>query len=194
MLPQPEPFDTELVRLAQTGDARAFAGLTEAHEARLRRTAVALCRDAHLAEDLVQEAWTEAWRCLARFDHRCRFSTWLHAILVNRAHKAIRSAASRPRLHEPSSAEAPVATDHFSPRTALVQEEAAELMRQVVASLPEEHRSVIELRFFADQPLDQIALALEVPLGTVKSRLHHALEKLRAMKLPVNLFVPPRES
>jgi RNA polymerase sigma-70 factor (ECF subfamily) len=63
-----------------------------------------------------------------------------------------------------------------------------------VASLPEEHRLVVELRFFAGATLDEIAAALGCPLGTVKSRLHHALEKLRQMNLAVNLFTPCREA
>jgi RNA polymerase sigma-70 factor (ECF subfamily) len=63
-----------------------------------------------------------------------------------------------------------------------------------VASLPEEHRLVVELRFFAGATLEEIAAALGCPLGTVKSRLHHALEKLRQMHLAVNLFAASRET
>ena len=59
--------------------------------------------------------------------------------------------------------------------------------------MPEEHRLVVELRFFAGATLDEIATALGCPLGTVKSRLHHALEKLRQMNLAVNLFTSTRE-
>ena len=72
--------------------------------------------------------------------------------------------------------------------------EDARRVRQAVASLPEEHRLVVELRFFAGATLEEIAAALDCPLGTVKSRLHHALEKLRQMKLAVNLFAPSRET
>jgi len=64
----------------------------------------------------------------------------------------------------------------------------AQRVRRAVASLPEEHRLVVELRFFAGATLDEIAAALGCPLGTVKSRLHFALEKLRQMSLAVNLF------
>jgi RNA polymerase sigma-70 factor (ECF subfamily) len=72
--------------------------------------------------------------------------------------------------------------------------EDAQRVRQAVASLPEEHRLVVELRFFAGATLDEIAAALGCPLGTVKSRLHHALEKLRQMNLAVNLFASSRET
>jgi RNA polymerase sigma-70 factor (ECF subfamily) len=60
--------------------------------------------------------------------------------------------------------------------------------------LPEEQRLVVEMRFFAEASLDEIAAALGCPLGTVKSRLHYALENLRLMNLSVNLFAATRES
>ena len=63
-----------------------------------------------------------------------------------------------------------------------------------MTSLPEEHRLVVELRFFAGATLDEIAAALDCPLGTVKSRLHNALEKLRHKNLAVNLFASSRET
>ncbi|MEQ1860496.1 MAG: sigma-70 family RNA polymerase sigma factor [Chthoniobacteraceae bacterium] len=187
---QPESIDSELIALAQSGDADAFSTLTTLHEGRLLCTALTLTRDAHLAEDIVQETFTEAWRSLARFDGRCRFTTWLHAILVHRSYKAVRHAASRPRLPTPHEGSQPEAIDPHSPAHAALQREAAEQLRDAVAALPGEHRAVIELRFFADCALDEIAAALDVPLGTVKSRLHHALEKLRGM----NLFAAARES
>ena len=72
--------------------------------------------------------------------------------------------------------------------------EDARRVRQAVASLPEAHRLVVELRFFAGATLDEMAAVLGCPLGTVKSRLHHALEKLRQMNLEVNLFTSSGES
>ena len=72
--------------------------------------------------------------------------------------------------------------------------EDARRVRCAVDELPEEHRLVVELRFFAGAALEEIAATLGCPLGTVKSRLHHALEKLRRMNLAVNLFASSRES
>lgn len=182
--------EPQLLCRACAGDADAFSALALRHGERLRRTALALCRDEHLADDLAQETLAEAWRSLARFDGRCRFTTWLHGILVHRGHKAARHAASRPRLlaHDAAPPHEPI--DFHSPAAAAQQRESARSLHAAVGELPEEHRAVIELRFFADLPLDEIAAALDVPLGTVKSRLHHGLEKLRAM----NLFAAARES
>lgn len=192
-VPQSETDDTHLLAQAQAGDANAFSALSLRHGERLRRTALAMCRDLHLAQDLAQETLAEAWRSLARFDGRCRFTTWLHGILVHRSHKAVRHAASRPRLLTDEDTLRSQSIDARSPAVMAEQREGATVLHAAVAALPEEHRVVIELRFFADLPLEEIAVALEVPLGTVKSRLFHALEKLRRTNLSVNLLAAPRE-
>ena len=128
---------------------------------------------------------------MARFDGRCRFSTWLYGILRHRFLKGGDAAAPR-RL----SASDVLGEDSStaSPDQRAEASEDAQRVRRAVARLPEEHRLVVELRFFAGATLDEIAAALGCPLGTVKSRLHHALEKLRHMNLAVNLFASSRES
>jgi RNA polymerase sigma-70 factor (ECF subfamily) len=73
-------------------------------------------------------------------------------------------------------------------------QEDAEQLRRAVALLPEEHRQVIELRFQAELSLEEISVSLGIPVGTVKSRLHHGLEKLRQQKFCVNLFSTSVES
>jgi RNA polymerase sigma-70 factor, ECF subfamily len=192
----------ELIERAQAGEAIAFEQLAEQHAARLWRSALALCKDRHWAEDLAQETLVAAWQSVARFDGRCEFSSWLYGILRHRflkgrrQHNAARlstsalSAAAKPSAsngldQSPCSASTP---DHSAELS-----EDARLIRRAVANLPEEHRLVIELRFFAGATLDEIAAALGCPLGTVKSRLHHGLTKLRQMNLIVNLFAPDRE-
>jgi RNA polymerase sigma-70 factor (ECF subfamily) len=178
--------DRELICRAQGGEAAAFERLAEQHAAGLWRCALALGKDAHWAEDLAQETLVEAWRSLARFDGRCRFSTWLYGILRHRYLKGRRrqSAATL------SSADAlgKIPCTACTPDHSAEASEDAHRVRRAVASLTEEHRLVVELRFFAGLALDEIAAALGCPLGTVKSRLHHALEKLRKMNLAVNLF------
>ena len=187
-----EDNERELIDRAQAGEAIAFEQLAEQHAARLRRCALALGKDGHWAEDLSQETLVEAWRSLARFDGRCRFSTWLYGILRHRFLKgrrhqnAARSAAPDALGQVPCTSRTPSSSAEAS--------EDASRIRQAVASLPEVHRLVVELRFFAGATLDEMAAALGCPLGTVKSRLHHALEKLRQMNLEVNLFTSNGES
>jgi RNA polymerase sigma-70 factor, ECF subfamily len=187
-----EDDQRELIGRAQAGEAIAFRQLVGQHAAPLWRCALALGKDSHWAEDLVQETLVEAWRSLARFDGRCRFSTWLYGILRHRFLKgrrqqnAARLSASDALGQEPGMA--------WPPDRAAEVSEDAQRVRRAVASLPEEHRLVVELRFFAGATLDEITAALGCPLGTVKSRLHHALEKLRQMNLAVNLFTSSREA
>jgi RNA polymerase sigma-70 factor, ECF subfamily len=186
-----EDDDRELIDRAQGGETVAFEQLAGRHAGRLWRCALALGGDGHWAEDLAQETLVEAWRSLARFDGRCRFSTWLYGILRHRFLKGRRQQNAATHSASDAMSQEPC-TAHTPSQSAETAEDAVRV-RQAVASLPEEHRAVVELRFFAGATLDEIAAALDCPLGTVKSRLHHALEKLRHKNLTVNLFTSSGE-
>jgi len=186
-------LEGELIRRAQVGEQRAFQQIVQQHSEPLLRCALTLCRDRQLAEDIAQETLSEAWRSIGRFDGRCRFSTWLYGILRHRFLKATQRVA-RKFAELPVEDAAPIAAPNADPLRESQRAEDAARIRQAVAALPDEHRLVIELRFFADATLDDIAAALDIPLGTVKSRLHNGLEKLRQQKLAVNLFSADRES
>jgi len=192
-----EELDTPaLLAQARQGDATAFCRLMHSLEARLLRQATALCRDPSAAEDLVSETLVQAWKSLATYNETCRLSTWLYAILLHRYQKSVRAARSRPialaRLARADAEKHQDAHDNLSsseasPAVALAQKELAAGLRRAVESLPEKHRLVVLLRFFEEASLEEIATVLNCSMGTVKSRLHHALEKLRLMKSNVNL-------
>ena len=177
---------------AREGDAAAFCRLVEPLQTRLLRQAVALSNDLHTAEDLVSETLVEAWKSLPRYNETCRFSTWLYSILLHRYQKSVRRARSRPislawlpffhaqELHEQHQN---IPSTEIAPHDATVREESFVQLRRCVEVLPEIHRQVIFLRFFEDASLLDIAAVLDCSVGTVKSRLHHALEKLRKMRL-----------
>jgi RNA polymerase sigma-70 factor, ECF subfamily len=179
---------------ARTGDAEAFCRLIEPLQTRLLRQAAALSGDVSAAEDLVAETLVEAWKSLARYDESCRFSTWLYAILLHRHQKWMRRARSRPVAlawlpifeRDPLLArQENVPSPEPSPAEDAARNENSALMRECVARLPEKHRRIILLRFFEDASLPDMARVLGCPVGTVKSRLHHALEKLRKIKMNV---------
>src|SRR5215469_3760613 len=182
----------ELLARARAGDASAFCQLLEPLESRLLRQAAALTNDLSAAEDIVSETRVRAWKHLVRYNETCRFSTWLYAILLHCHQEASRYARSRPsslarlpfadamELHQqqenaPSSAP--------SPSAVAIQAETALQLIRCIEMLPEKHREIIQLRFFEDASLPDMASVLGCSVGTVKSRLHHALEKLRKMKL-----------
>ena len=182
----------ELLRRARAGDAPAFCRLAEPLQARLLRQAAALAGDLSVAEDLVSETLIEAWKSLDRYDESCRFSTWLYAILLHRRQKLARRARSRPlalawlpafRRDDLAARQENLPSPEPSPSECAARNETAAWLRQCVNRLPERHRRVILLRFFEDASLPDMALVLGCPVGTVKSRLHHALEKLRQMKM-----------
>ena len=189
-----------LLARACAGDAAAFCRLTEPLQDRLFRQATALAGNPATAEYLVAETLVEAWKSLPRYQATCRLSTWLYAILLHRHHKSLRRARCRPLslawlpwrqaadLHEQ---QARLPAPDLSPADALVQNETSARVRQCLDALPDKHRQIIQLRFFEDASLPDMAAVLGCSVGTVKSRLFHALEKLRKMK--VNLPGPARD-
>jgi RNA polymerase sigma-70 factor, ECF subfamily len=182
------PDTRNLLDLAQAGGA--FSGICRVYETRLLRQAMVLCGDATLAEDLAQDALVEAWRCLRRYNGQCQFFTWLCAILLNRHRNLIRKKRPLPfaafSRHDRDEFQKTISNlaDHNSgpDETAQLQEQAAQV-RACIQALPAKQQQVIHLRFYADDSLEGIAAALGCSVGTVKSRLFHALDKLRGMNV-----------
>jgi RNA polymerase sigma-70 factor (ECF subfamily) len=182
----------ELLARARAGSADAFCRLVQPLESRLLRQAAVLSGDLSAAEDLVSDVRIRAWKNLVRYNETCRFSTWLYAILLHCHQETARRARSRPismtRISEADAGslrerqENQPASDPSPAETALRREEAQRL-NHCVQMLPEKHREVIQLRFFEGASLPDMAAVLGCSTGTVKSRLHHALEKLRKMKM-----------
>ena len=186
----------DLLTRARAGETSAFCRLAAEHEQRLLQQACGLTHDPSAAEDLVSETLVEAWRSLSRYDGTCRFSTWLFSILLHRHQKALRRARSRPiplaalplaeaDAHRQAQENVPAAGP--SPAEEAMRKEAAGRLGQAVAALPQKHQQVVLLRFFEEASLAEIAILLHCSLGTVKSRLHYALEKLRESQQGMNL-------
>jgi RNA polymerase sigma-70 factor (ECF subfamily) len=178
-----------LLDRARAGDTEAFCDLCRAYETGLFRQAMALCGNAALAEDLAQDTLVEAWKGLRRYNGRCRFFTWLCAILLHRHRNTLRrnrplslAAMSGQDRAEFEDRAARLADDRAKPDEAALLREQAALVRACVQSLPLKQQQVIHLRFYVDDSLEGIAAALGCSVGTVKSRLFNALEKLRGMR------------
>ena len=184
-----DPVDPQsLLDRARAGDTEAFGQVYRAYATRLLRQAMALCGNAGLAEELAQDTLVEAWHCLRRYDGRCEFFTWLCAILLNRYRNTVRqerplpfSAFAQHDENAPANALGQLRDHESSPDEAAQRREEAALVQQCVEALPAKHQQVIHLRFYVDDSLEGIAAALGCSVGTVKSRLFHALDKLRGM-------------
>jgi RNA polymerase sigma-70 factor (ECF subfamily) len=184
--------EDQLLSQARNGSASAFCALIEPLQGRLLHQATTLCHDLSAAEDLVQQTLVEAWRSLARFDGQCRLSTWLYAILLHRHQKAVRAAAIRPialsRLPEDQARRSDdvlsrIPTSAEPPDAAARRSDQLRRIRRIVMCLPPSPRQVVLMRFFEGASLAEIGAAMGTSVGTVKSRLHYALEKLRRMNL-----------
>jgi RNA polymerase sigma-70 factor (ECF subfamily) len=180
---------SDLLNRAQAGDSDAFGELCRVHETRLLRQAMTLCRNTALAEDLAQDSLVEAWKSLRRYNGRCQFFTWLCAILLNRFRNTIRQKRLVPlsSLVGDDQDEFRDRLNHLTAHDSLPDEaaefrEKAELVLACIQALPPKHQQVIYLRFYVDDSLEGIAEALGCSVGTVKSRLFRALDKLRAMR------------
>jgi RNA polymerase sigma-70 factor, ECF subfamily len=173
-----------LLARARQGDSEAFGELCRFYEAPLRRRARALCGDAVRADELAQDTLVSAWKSLARFDGRCQFLTWLCAILMHHHRGQLRSHWRRwfgARAAGAEFSRAGWADEAPQPDATLEAAERAAWVRQCLARLPARHREVVFLRFYNNESLAGIAAGLNCSIGTVKSRLFHALEKLRQL-------------
>ena len=183
------PAETcNLLAQAQAGDAEAFGELCRAYETRLLRQAQVLCGQPALAEDLAEDTLVEAWKCLHRYNGRCQFFTWLCAILLNRYRNTVRERRPTPFSAWPASDHEgfeqsidQIADADSSPAETAQRLEETALVYRCIQALPAKHQQVIHLRFYAGDSLAGIAAALGCSVGTVKSRLFHALDKLRGM-------------
>ena len=182
------PDTRSLLDQARAGDPGAFGEICRAYESRLLRHAMGLCGNVSLAEELAQDTLVEAWKSLRRYNGSCHFFTWLCAILLNRYRNTLREKRALPlstlaeNEHEAFETHLAGLTDHQArPDQTALSREQARMIRTCLAALPPKHQQVIYLRFYVDDSLEEIARALGCSVGTVKSRLFNALEKLRRM-------------
>ncbi len=176
-----DEINDALLRQAQHGDTDAFQRLVAVYTPLVWRTALVFLRDRLSAEDVLQEVWLDVWRGLARFREPEPFRPWLLTIVANRCRKTTR----RKRVEVISLDTATIAgittTNGLSEpvEAAAIRKETIVALRQAIADLAPEQQRVIELRYFADLDLEEIAIVTGAPLGTVKSRLHRAVQALR---------------
>jgi RNA polymerase sigma-70 factor (ECF subfamily) len=162
--------ERRLVREAQQGSGAAMSQLYSLHWRSAYRAAYLVVHDAAAAEDVAQDAFLAAVGALERFDRRRPFGPWLHRIVINRALDWARREALRRRVAQESSV--------FEPLPA--PEEIGGEMIAAVKELPPEQRAVVVLRHLLEYTPGEIAEMLELPRGTVNSRLRRGLDRLRA--------------
>ncbi len=164
-------LDAYLAAAARTGDRKSLALLFRRWNPRLVAHAWRLLGDRDLAGDAVQEAWVEIVRGLARLADTGAFAAWAYRITSRRCAKAIGRAVRDRR--------AATAVEADEAATAAPEPDRL-LLRQAIDALPPDQRAAIALFYLEDMSVAEVAVALAVPAGTVKTRLMHARHKLRA--------------
>jgi RNA polymerase sigma-70 factor, ECF subfamily len=160
-----DPADGDLVRRFQQGDEDAFVSLMERHERRVYNLAYRMLGNPEDARDATQDAFLSCFRNLSRFRGDAAFTTWLHRIAVNACYDSIRRRRDSTSLDDLPFEPRP-ADDHAD------QTAAAADVQRALLSIPADFRLVVVMHELQDMPLEEISACLDVPVGTVKSRLH----------------------
>jgi len=167
-------MDRDLVVRAQNGDEEAFASLAVAAGDRLHAVAHRILRDIDLAEDATQQALLSVWRDLPQLRDPARFDAWSYRLLV----RACYTEARRTRHWGPNLRLLPVDEAATTDDSKMVVDR--DQLERGFRRLSIDHRAVVVLHHYLDMSLDEVAETLGVPVGTVRSRLHHAMRGLRA--------------
>ncbi len=172
--------DRQLIRAACRGDEAAFGSLVKKYQDRLCTALIHICGSSHEAEDVAQEAFVQAYLKLASFAGESAFYTWLYRIAINTA------ISRRRRRREETSVEQSRELFGLEPHDdaeqaedRLLREERAVQVRWALGRLSAEHRAILVLREIEGCDYDAIAQILDLPVGTVRSRLHRARLQLK---------------
>jgi RNA polymerase sigma-70 factor (ECF subfamily) len=171
--------DEELVRRFKAGEPEAFTDLVRRHQHRVYSVCLRMLGDADAAADVAQDTFIAVLRKLDGFRGDAAFTTWLHRVVVNACYDELRRTRRRPMLHVladdgPEHEAGPPAPDHAD-EVAGTHDAAA-----AIASIPEEFRMAVVLADVHDMAYEQISKVLDVPVGTVKSRVHRGRLALAA--------------
>jgi len=176
----------ELMARVQTGDLDAYQELIRRYQKKVFRVINSYHRNPEDAMEVLQDTFLKVYNSRRTWERRSSFSGWLYRIAINasidrhRRAAKVKAASLDEIMESPSHSSATLRSDH-SPLSRLRQEERRRMLEDAVRRLPERQREVISLRYFGEMQLEEIARALSLPLGTVKSNLHKAVLSLKEM-------------
>ncbi|MCZ8131342.1 MAG: RNA polymerase sigma factor RpoE [Steroidobacteraceae bacterium] len=186
-----ETSDLALVERVQRGDRKAFDVLVLRYQHKVLKLVMRYIRDAAEAEDVAQEAFVKAYRALPAFRGDSAFYTWLYRIAINTAKNALVSSKRRPidydlDLQDPEQYDmAARLKDSETPEGLLLTDEIRETVNAAIADLPEDLRTAIVLREIDGLSYEEIAAAMDCPVGTVRSRIFRAREAIDRRLRPI---------
>ena len=172
--------DAACVRRLQRGDVNAFEVLVRRHEKAIFNLVYRMLGDYDDAAEISQEVFLSAYRAIGQFRGEANFSTWLYRIAVNHASTRRKSTNSRQKRLVPLDGGEMIDEAQIGPSETLEKKELRERVQRALNELEPEDATVILLRDLQDIPYEDVARMLEIPVGTVKSRLHRARQALKA--------------
>lgn len=179
-----EPTDHQLVLRVQKGDKRAFDLLVLKYQYKLQAIVGRFIRDTDEVADVTQEAFIKAYKALPRFRGDSQFYTWLYRIAINTAKNYLVSKSRRPANTDIDVEDAEQFSnnekliDDTSPESSMMTDELAAIIKSALSLLPEDLRTALTLREFEGMSYEDIAVVMNCPVGTVRSRIFRAREFL----------------
>ena len=179
------PIEARLARRALKGDQQAFAEIVALYQDKLYIMAFRMLGNRQEAEDVTQEAFLRVYRNLDRYDEGLKFSTWIYRIATNlcidrlRKRKATYSLDAESVDHEGLDGYAVIPSDDRTPESEMLLTETQRIVREAIETLPAKYKSVMVLRYLHDLSLQEIGEVLDMPVTTVKTRVHRGREFLR---------------
>jgi RNA polymerase sigma-70 factor (ECF subfamily) len=167
--------DGDLLERIRAGDQAALQALYGRHHVKIFRFALRLVHSEASAEDIVSEVFIDVWRNATNFEGRSEASTWLLAIARNKAYSLLRRKKEDGLDDEMAAA---IEDKADNPEVVLQKKSKGELLRACLSGLSREHREVIDLVYYHDKSVEEVALIVGAPEGTVKTRMFHARKKL----------------
>ncbi len=167
--------DEALIGRIATGDKVAMQVLFARHHVRVYRFVLRLVRDQTKAEDLISEVFLDVWRQAGKFEARSAVSTWLLAIARYKALSALRR---RPDEELDEEAAAAVEDTADTPEVALEKKDKGEILRKCLTALSPEHREIIDLVYYHEKSVEEVAEIVGIPENTVKTRMFYARKRL----------------
>ena len=173
--------EAALIAKAQRGDRHAYGELASYHHRGVIQVIYRMCGDVELAQDAAQEAFIKAWLHLPSFRPGTSLRNWLYRIAINTTLDVLRRDA---KIADIGFETLPMPDPQVGPEAALLQKERTVAVQQAILALTEASRSVLVLREYGGLTYAEIAAALDIPLGTVMSRLNYARRQLRQSLQP----------
>ena len=187
--------DLQLVERTVAGDQRAYELLVIKYQRRIERLIARMVRDPDLVQDIAQETFLRAYRALHQFRGEAQFYTWLYRIAVNTAKKALVEMRLDPVILESALHDSDEDVETFrernepstdeTPETVMAAQEIAAAVNAAMDALPEDLRQAVTLREIEGLSYEEIAAAMNCPIGTVRSRIFRAREAISAKVKPL---------